>query len=526
MREAIAFDSVSFSYPGDGLRALDDVTTTIEEGTFVLVCGATGSGKSTLIRAINGLVPQFTGGAFSGRVSVCGRDTLSEKPSSLADVVSFVPQDPGSSFVLDTVEDEIAYGMENLGIAAATMRGSIEECLDLLDLDHLRASSVRSISGGERQRVAIAAALAPRPRVLLLDEPTSQLDPQAAEHVLAALQRLVHDLGLTVVIAEHRLERVAGYVDVALGCRRGKVLSGSPSAVLDELGVGPPVATLGRLLGWRPLPLTVREARRRAPALSPDARRTAASPRSEAQPLVEAHALRAGYGSSEVLKGVDLGLGAGEIVALMGRNGSGKTTLLRCLTGLLAPRSGTVAAGEGAPVPGRSVALCPQTPEDILFRDRVDSEIETTLRANGRPEQAGAWLEELGIAALAGRHPRDLSAGERLLVGVAAVVATGAPVLLLDEPTRGLDPDAKRLLIQLLRRYVGGGRAVVFATHDVELAAELATRVVMLASGEIIGDGSPKDILGDSVVFAPQMTRVFGAGWLTPGQVAGALVHS
>jgi energy-coupling factor transport system ATP-binding protein len=519
--EALRFDDVTFRYPDTAAPAIADVRLSIEEGTFVLVAGPTGAGKSTFLRAANGLVPHFTGGTFSGRVLAAGRDTLAFPPRRLADVVAFVPQDPAASFVLDRVEDELAYGMENLGVDPAHMRRRIEEMLDLLDIEPLRDRSVRELSGGERQRVAIAAAMAAGPRILVLDEPTSQLDPQAAEHVVAALQRLVHDQGLTVLLAEHRLERVAGAVDVALGFDAGRVTAGLPADVIARLRSGPPVARLGRLMGWDPVPLTVREARRLAtlPALAIG---TSAAPAGD--PVVDVRGLTAAYGAVGALRGIDLAVHQGEIVALVGRNGAGKTTLLRSVAGVHTPRSGTVRVRGHAPRPGADAALCPQEPEAILFADTVADEVRITLRAQGRDvAEAESLLDELGIAAFARAHPRDLSAGQRLLVAVAATAAAGAPVLLLDEPTRGLDPETKERLARFLRAHAGRGGIVVFATHDVELAAPLATRVVMLAGGEIVADGRPSVILGDSQVFAPQMTRAFGPGWLTPEQVAGAL---
>jgi len=559
---AVVFDGVSFTYPGAPGPALSEVSFGLEEGSFVLVTGPTGAGKSTLIRAMNGLVPHFSGGCFTGSVTVAGRRTLDLPPRKLADIVGFVPQDPGAAFVVDRVEDELAYGMENLGVPAATMRRRAEEVMDLLAIESLRDRSVRALSGGERQRVAIAAALTVAPRLLLLDEPTSQLDPQGAEDVLAALQRLVHDLGLTVVMAEHRLERVAGFVDLALGCSPGgEVVLGAPAETLGRVGTGPPVTRLGRMLGWRPAPLTVREARRMAvgttlaapvaggldrlasdgskkgPSVQVEGHLTPFAPhrsrrrglpaspdRSYDQgPLVRARGLVAAYGDRNVLTGLDVGLGRGEIVALVGRNGSGKTTLLRCLSGLHPPAGGTVETAGGArPAPGLDVALCPQDPDMMLFCETVREEIEATLSAKGLRGGAGALAEPLGLGDLLEAHPRDLSAGERLLVAAAAVVASGAPVLLLDEPTRGLDVESKTRLTAFLRS-LAVSHGVMFASHDVELVAEVATRVLMLAGGELLADGDPAEVMADSPVFSPQMARVFGAPWMTPGQVASAV---
>lgn len=521
MKVAVSFDEVQFFYPDGETPAIARSSFELKEGSFALVAGATGSGKSTLLRAVNGLVPHFTGGRFSGTVEVAGRSTLDNAPRDLADVVAFVPQDAGSSFVLDRVEDELAYAMENLAIPPERMRRRVEETLDLLDIEGLRGRSVRTLSGGERQRVAIAAALTPGARVLVLDEPTSQLDPQGAEDVLAALQRLVDDIGLTVVMAEHRLERVAGFVDVALGCRSGQpVVVGDVGMVLDLLEGGPPVTRLGRFLGWEPRPLTIRAARRHAEDLDLG---HPSPPESEALPgrvLVEMESASAGYDDRPVIADVDLQIKAGEVIALMGRNGAGKTTLLRVLAGLHAPESGKVALAEGAPVrPGKDIALCPQAPETILFKERVIDEVTATLDAAGSFDDPESLLKSLGIKSLARRHPREISAGQRLLVAIAAIAATGAPVLLLDEPTKGLDPRSKELLADYVRQRARSGLATMFATHDVELVSDVATRVVMIAGGEVIADGSPADVLGDSPIFAPQMSKVFGAGWLTPRQV-------
>lgn len=523
MTTAVRFEQLTFTYPAGARPVLNDVDVVIEQGSFVLVAGPTGAGKSTLLRAMNGLVPHFTGGRFAGSVFVEGRDTLAHPPRRLADVVAYVPQQPDAAFVLDRVEDELAYAMENLGSPRGVMRRKVEEVLDLLHIAELRDRSVRSLSGGERQRVAIAAALTPGPRLLVLDEPTSQLDPQGAEDVLAALQRLVHDLGITVVVAEHRLERVAGFADRVVVCDlSGRVEMGSPQEVLARLGLGPPVARLGAALSWMPVPLTVRDARRFAstvvlPHPVPDA------PVAARPVVATARAVTARYGRIEALRGIDMALTAGTITAVVGRNGSGKTTLLRCLAGLHEPASGRVEVGDGRPRPGERVVLVPQDPDAALFCESVTDEVAATLRAHGRdPSGAGWWVREVGLEEVAARHPRDLSAGQRALAAIAAIAAVDPLLLLLDEPTRGLDPDCKIRLVRFLREAARAGKAVAFASHDVELVAEVADRVVLLAAGRVVAEGAPSEILGDSPVFAPQVARVFGKTWLTVDQVLAA----
>ncbi|MDH2393133.1 ABC transporter ATP-binding protein, partial [Streptomyces sp. HNM0663] len=269
----IRFENVSVVYgDSDGearTPVLDGIDLTVPEGELVLLVGASGVGKSTLLGAVSGLVPHFTGGTLRGRVTVDGRDTRTHRPRELADVVGTVGQDPLAHFVTDTVEDELAYGMESLGLAPEVMRRRVEETLDLLGLAELRDRPIATLSGGQRQRVAIGSVLTPHPRVLVLDEPTSALDPAAAEEVLAVLQRLVHDLGTTVLMAEHRLERVVQYADqvVLLPAPGEAPVTGAPAEVMALSPVHPPVVALGRLAGWSPLPLSVRDARRRAAEL-------------------------------------------------------------------------------------------------------------------------------------------------------------------------------------------------------------------------------------------------------------------
>ena len=323
----ITFESVTVTYTGAAAPALDRVSLEVPEGEFCLVVGPTGSGKSTLLRTVNGLVPWFTGGHLSGRVTVGGRDTADHPPRELADVVGIVSQAPASDFVAETVEDELAYTMENLGVAPDAMRRRVEEVVDLLGLQAIRRRALGTLSLGEQQRVAIGSVLAAAPRVLLLDEPTSALDPGAAEEVLAAVTRLVHDLGITAVVAEHRLERVVQYADRVFLVEGGQVSAGPPADVMLESPVAPPVIELGRLAGWRPLPLSVRDARRAAGDLStsladatppePAPARPAAA-LSGATPLAVVDGAVVEYGGTPALAGVDLEIGPGEIVAVMG----------------------------------------------------------------------------------------------------------------------------------------------------------------------------------------------------------------
>ena len=539
----IRFEDVSVTYDGATAPVLAHVDLHVPEGELVLVVGRTGTGKSTLLRCVNGLVPHFTGGTLSGRVTVAGRDTRLHPPRELADVVGVVPQDPLSGFVTDMVEDELAYGMESIGLAPALMRRRVEETLDLLGLADLRHRSLLSLSGGQRQRVAIGAVLTTHPKVLVLDEPTSALDPGAAEEVLAALQRLVHDLGVTVLLAEHRLERVVQYADrVVVVPGDGEALVvGTPADVMVDAPVAPPVVELGRLAGWSPLPLTVRDARRAAgplaerlaPLVDEAARRTRAALHViDGEPALTVSDVVVRHGSVPALRGVSLAADRGEIVAVMGRNGAGKSTLLSTLVGLHVPQRGTVSVGGAAPATLRGrelvrrVGLVPQEPTDLLVADRVREECAASDRDCGvAAGTTRAVLDRLAPGISPDTHPRDLSEGQRLALALSVVLASQPPVLLLDEPTRGLDYSAKQRLVATLRELSATGHCVLMATHDVELAAEVATRVVVLADGEVVADGPATDVVVGSPMFAPQVSKVLAPQpWLTVSEVAAALV--
>lgn len=534
----IRFDAVSVTYPHADSQTLDDVTFDIPEGEFVLVVGPTGSGKSTLLRCINGLVPHFTGGTLTGTVHVDGRDTEHFPPRELADVVGMVPQDPINGFVTSTVEEELAYGMECLGVDPVVMRKRVEEVVDVMGLADVRDREIVTLSGGQQQRVAIGAVLTAHPKVIVLDEPTSALDPAAAEEVLASLQRLVHDVGLTVVIAEHRLERVVQYADrvIVVPGAGQPIRIGLPADVMAATSIAPPVVELGRMLQWSPLPLSIRDARRAAGPLR-DLLRGAAPPlrlvADEVTPIAHVSNVSVHYGSFIALDDVNLDVNRGDVVALMGRNGAGKSTLLNALVGIRRVERGTITIDGRDPsqLPSTEllhhVGLVPQEPADLLSAQTVAAECKNADRdANVPPGTTRAIVALLAPDIVDSVHPRDLSEGQRLLLVLAIVLAARPPLLLLDEPTRGLDYPTKTRLGGIIRDLADAGHAIVLATHDVELAAELANRVVVLADGHVVADGDARQVLTASPLFAPQVAKVVSPlPWLTVSDVRHGLAE-
>jgi len=497
----ISIDTVSYQYPAANQRALSEVSLTVEPGEVILVRGPSGSGKSTLLRCLNGLVPHSTGGTFAGTVTVAGMDTRNTPPRMLGSRVGFVFQHPERQFILEDVEAELAFGLENLGLARPLMRKRIEEVIDQVGIQPLRRRRIASLSGGERQRVAIAAVLAMHPQAIALDEPTSQLDPQAAEDVLQVVSRLVAELGMTTLVAEHRIERIAPFLDRVWSLQSGRVEDAEPRTAFQGGGARPPVVDLAARLGWTEIPLGLREARRYAPRLR-GVRPTAPVVSTTDGPLVaRLDGVDFSYNGRAALRGASLRLHAGEMAVLMGRNGSGKTTLLKVIAGMVRAQRGRVEST-------RPVAFVPQDADTLLFASTVRDELNTGLQSD-LPAPFSEWSD---------RYPRDLSAGERQQVAIAAL-DPGAGIVLLDEPTRGLDPDVKALVALGLRRRAAAGAAVLVATHDVEWAARFADRVLLVADGEIYAEGPPRDVLSDSLVFSTQVNKLLGAGWLLPEDV-------
>jgi len=522
----LAFERVSYRYPGADRLALDDLSLTIGEGEFCVLAGLSASGKSTLLGAACGIVPRLHGGEFAGRVTVGGLDTRDHGPGAVAAVAGVLFQDPETQTVMSTVRAELAFPLENRGWNGAAIARGVEEAALALGIEDLLERATHELSGGELQRVALGAALVGRPRVVLLDEPTSQLDPVAGDELIWLLRRLNEEWGMAVVLAEHRLERCLAAADRVIALDEGRVVcDADPAGFLGWAKtyaplLQTPAARLAAAVGIEPAPVGVKRTRAALrergllpPRAAVDGGDTAARRprRSERRAASTGAALELRGAWFEwpdgraTLRGVDLVLRPGERVALMGRNGAGKSTLLRCAAGLAKLTRGRIACS------GRA-ALLLQHPADYLLADRVGDEV------------SAAGLATAGLSALADRHPHDLSGGERQRLALAVVLDAPEPpaVVLLDEPTRGMDRSAREELGRQVRELAAAGAAVLVTTHDPELVATCAERVLLMAEGRLIADAPPADVLGGGWYFATETARVLGGagGALLPEEGA------
>jgi len=496
---------LTYAYPAAAAPSLLEVTLTFGPGLTAVV-GPSGSGKSTLLRLLNGLVPHFHGGTIRGQVRIRGKDAFRTPTSALAREVGFVFQDPESQFVRSIVEDEVAFALENTAVPHAMMRERVAQAMDAAGVAHLAARATVSLSGGEKQRVAIASAIALRPGILALDEPTSQLDPGGAAAVLSACADLAQN-GTTVVIAEHRAASLLTVADQLVVVDQGRVLGpGDVNRMLQHLADPPPLVGLGRTLGWDPVLVEPTEARRMAPPLR---KRVAAQPVTGGAAAWELRACDLGHAGHAVLEDIEVAGHTGEVVVLMGPNGGGKTTLLRAIAGLQKPL-----AGRAWRSPGR-VAYLPQDPGVLLHRSSVRHEVEYTLRRARSDQSAELVIGRLGLSGLAGRYPGDLSSGQRQRAALAAILAGTPTLILLDEPTRGMDLRARLALTTLVREMTASGASAVVATHDPDLAGSIADRVLVVEDSRVRDAGAPRSALSGDSPYATDIGRIYPGGPVT-----------
>lgn len=535
--ELVEVENLTYSYPERDAAALSDVSLGLSAGEFVLLVGSSGSGKSTLLRALNGLVPHFYGGIMGGSVRILGRNTTDVEVRELSRLVGMVFQDPENQLVAEKPESEIAFGLENLGLEQIQMRKRVAEVMATLRLSPLRNKRTSELSGGQKQKLVLASVLAMHPHLLALDEPTSQLDPISADDFLATLKSLNDELGLAVILAEHRLDRCFHFADRVIMLDEGRVaFDGAPvefaawSREIESVPL-PPITRLFLGNGKPDPPLNVKEGRMRIGAMATDSSTPANAGASaaweapsielEGKPILRASNLWHIYDDgTEALKGVDLNIMPGESICVIGENGSGKTTLVKHFNGLLRPSRGKVelagwnTADREVAELARTCQMLGQNPNLQLVSDTVEGELRATLEAleieEDRWEQlTQVTLDLLQLDSYRKANPQELSCGQRELVALASVLVCQPDILVLDEPTRGVDQDTKVKLAAYLGDLNRDGHTVVLVTHDLEFAAECCDRVIMMGDGKILADGDKHRVLSESLFFTTQFNRAF-----------------
>ena len=536
----LAVKDLTFTYNGSSAPALAGCSLSVGEGEFLLVVGQSGCGKTTLLRSLKpALAPH---GERSGSVTLGGTPIGELTPRDAATLVGFVGQDPERQTVSDTVFNEIAFGLEAVGVDGTLIPGRVAEAADFLGISHLAPKKIAELSGGEKQLVNLAAALALRPRVLLFDEPVTRLDPPAKLRFLSAIRRVNEEAGVTVILAGHDTEELFSSVDRVAYMERGRIVSvQSPAefaATADETALAflptvPRVFRLARETGK--LPLSVRDGRAHLAALPGEPvppNDSAPEPRENGAPLLSARGVWFRYGKNEpdVVRDLSCSLRAGEICSVVGPNGAGKTTLLKLLAGILRPVAGAVRydGKKGLPETGRGAICClPQNPALLFARESVKEELEEMTRALPDGEAAiGRVAERLSLEELYEKHPYDISGGEQTRLALAKLLLLSPRVLLLDEPTAGLDPIAKEELGAILRELAAEGCAILLATHDLSFAAAVSARSAAFFNATLAVAGDVRSFFSGNRFYTTQavrLTRDLLPTCLTPEEVVSAL---
>ncbi len=538
----IEFNNVSLIYPNSQRTILENLNFKVEAGELVLVIGLTGAGKSSFIKLVNGLIPHHTAGILSGEIRIDGQSTSSLKPGALSKVIGIVGQNPVNSFITDDVESEIVFTLELNEISPTQIKQRLAEMIDLLGLEKIRDRKLHTLSGGEQQRVALACALSLQPKMLLLDEPTSALDPLAAEEILAIINRLVSDLGLTVIITEHRLERVIQFVDRVIQVNGdGTVTTGNVSSVLNKSELNPPLIKLAKALGIKDLPVTVRQLRKTIESsfankfdslISKSKINFQNNTDGESEKLVQIEKLSVSYQSMPVLHDFNLTAQSGETIGILGRNGAGKSTLLKTICGLNKQVAGSVKVLNQNPqkIPASEITkifgYVPAQPSDLLISKTVSAECELVDKQNGLTRDTTLNIVKNFLPDVRPeQHPRDLSEGQKLILVLSMALATNPKILILDEPTRGVDYQTKSRLVEILKNHQKNGGLTLIASHDVELIAQVCNRAILIADGELIVDDEVRNLLTGSAAFAPTVAKLFpNQKWLTVNDVLEAQV--
>lgn len=542
----IEIKELTYHYPKEIKPVIKDINLQLNKGEILFIVGESGSGKSTLAKCISGAVPNFYGGTIQGSVSIDGEDIIEMKHNKRATEVTMVFQDPESQLIMNKVHREIAFGLENVGVESSEIKRRIWEAMQFSNILDIANREINTLSGGQKQRVAITSAIAYLPNCIILDEPTSQLDPASAEDVIALIKKINEELGITIIIIEQRIDRWFDIADKVLVLSRGEIaFSGNKQELYNEkkeelLDFLPGYLKISKALNILNMPYSLREARRTIEAFKYEYETNMVTEDlSGRQEIIKIDNLCCKYEDNLVIKGLSTRVRQGEFISIMGANGAGKSTFLKSLMGLIS-YSGSIKvlkdsfvddnikkptknligsfSGEHSEIRklrikdiSRIIGYVSQNPNDYISKETVYSELKFTLD-NYNIKDYGVieeTLKALDLYKLKDKNPRDLSGGEVQRVAIASILVLRPKVLLLDEPTRGLDLKVKRMLGEILLELNKNGTTVILVTHDVEFASEFCSRFLLMFNGEIVGDGNREEVLGRGIYYATNINKIF-----------------
>ncbi|BDR77631.1 ABC transporter [Clostridium tetani] len=518
--EIININNLTFNYPDSKQSAIKNINLTVNEGEFILIVGPSGCGKSTLIRLLNRVVPDYYGGIIEGEVSISGRNIEFLDKKQVIENVGMVYQHPEKQIVLQDVEREIAFGLENFNTDINTMKRNVFEVISLLGLNKIRDKQTTEISGGEKQRVAIASVVSMDPQIIAFDEPISQLDPISAEEVLNSIKRLNRDLGKTIILVEQRLDKCFHMADRIIFMENGEIIAqGTPKNIPENIVNKyhlPTITYIFKEAGLQTLPITVKEGRdiirnNKFQDLKEDDLKFK-------EVVMEIEKLNFEYERGyKILKDLSFKLHRGEIMTVMGENGAGKSTLFKIIAGMIDKYKGKVLIDnkniKSLKLKERikKIGYLSQNPNDYFGRKTVFEEVGYTLKNIGeyKEEKVEQVMKLLNISYLEDKNPRDLSGGEKQRVAIACTIITDPEILILDEPTRGMDAEAKENLGEIIKTLAEVGKSIVVITHDSDFAGDYSHSVMLMFNGEIVAKGCARDILYNSMYYSPQISKIF-----------------
>lgn len=519
----IAINNLTYKYPGNDKITLNNININVQRGDIVLVCGNSGSGKSTLGKCIAGSVPNFYGGTISGEIKINNKNIKDFMPKELAEKITMVFQDPERQLLMNKVHREIAFGLENIGIESEIIKRRVYESMEFCGIEQLSERDITSLSGGEKQKVAVASALAYMPECIILDEPTSQLDPNSAEEIINIISKINEELGVTIILIEQRMEKCFSIADKMLLINHGAISFYGDKDDLYEssepyfFDFMPQYLKLSKILKFSKMPHSIRETRKKLNAFNISKNKSIEKKNIIEEPIIKISKLCFSYdGNTNVLNNVNININSGEFVEIMGPNGAGKSTLFKSFMGFTKYKGSIKLFGKEVSKYKKNdlikkIGYISQNPNDYISKETVYDEIKFTLDNYGikNYELIDTALNNLGIDNLKNKNPRDISGGEKQRVAIASILVMEPEIILLDEPTRGLDFKTKNLLGNTLKELNKKGSTIIMITHDIEFAAEFANKFILLFNGEAVQSGTKEEVFTGGTYYNTSMNKLF-----------------